>query len=268
MEANRSLVKILSYILIGSGLILLPLNFILGGKANIALPLVFLTLSGVFFILAIAFTSQKPWGDLLYIPGALLLSFGVVFLLNVLTNDWNAWAYAWLLLVAGVGMGMVLANQHGNWRTQVTLIGWGLIVGGITLFALFGAIAGGIFIQVMAPVLLLLGGLLLYRLRSDRGLIEQVRSLFNLAPGNSGEKPAQPPDSRPDQGGLAEPLTARELDVLRLVDQGLTNPEIAEKLVLAPSTVKTHINNLYSKLGVQTRVQAINQARTLGLLDD
>ena len=63
-----------------------------------------------------------------------------------------------------------------------------------------------------------------------------------------------------------EPLSARELDVLRLVSQGLSNPEIAARLVLAPSTVKTHINNIYSKLGVQTRLQAVQRARELGLL--
>ena len=54
--------------------------------------------------------------------------------------------------------------------------------------------------------------------------------------------------------------------MLRLIDQGLSNPEIAEKLTLAPSTVKTHINNIYGKLGVQTRVQALKHARELKLL--
>ena len=58
-------------------------------------------------------------------------------------------------------------------------------------------------------------------------------------------------------GGTVEP---RELEVLRLIDAGLSNQQIADKLSVAPSTVKTHINNIYGKLGVQTRVQAVTRA--------
>jgi len=50
------------------------------------------------------------------------------------------------------------------------------------------------------------------------------------------------------------------------MDLGLSNTEIAERLTLAPSTVKTHINNLYSKLGVQSRIRAVRQGRELGLI--
>lgn len=63
-----------------------------------------------------------------------------------------------------------------------------------------------------------------------------------------------------------EPLTERELDVLRLIASGLTNAEIAEELVIAQSTVKTHINRIYSKLGVTQRTQAVVRARELRLI--
>jgi LuxR family maltose regulon positive regulatory protein len=63
-----------------------------------------------------------------------------------------------------------------------------------------------------------------------------------------------------------DPLTERELDVLRLVATGLTNAEIASELVVAQSTVKTHINRIYSKLAVTRRTQAVAKARELGLL--
>ena len=63
-----------------------------------------------------------------------------------------------------------------------------------------------------------------------------------------------------------EPLSERELDVLRLLSEGLTNAAIAEELVVAQSTVKTHINHIYAKLGVTQRTQAVARARELHLL--
>ena len=66
---------------------------------------------------------------------------------------------------------------------------------------------------------------------------------------------------------LFEPPSERELDVLRLIADGCSNAEIAERLVIAPGTVKRHINNLYSKLDVISRTQALARARTLGLLE-
>jgi LuxR family maltose regulon positive regulatory protein len=63
-----------------------------------------------------------------------------------------------------------------------------------------------------------------------------------------------------------EPLTERELDVLRLMATGSTNAEIATELVVAQSTVKTHINRIYSKLGVTQRTKAVAKAREMGLI--
>jgi LuxR family maltose regulon positive regulatory protein len=63
-----------------------------------------------------------------------------------------------------------------------------------------------------------------------------------------------------------EPLSPRELEVLRLVAQGLSNREIGERLYLALSTVKGHNRNIYGKLQVQSRTQAVARARELGLL--
>ncbi len=65
---------------------------------------------------------------------------------------------------------------------------------------------------------------------------------------------------------LVEPLSHRELDVLRLIAAGLSNATIAEQLVVSVGTVKTHLKHIYGKLAVQSRTQAVAQARTLGLL--
>ncbi len=68
-----------------------------------------------------------------------------------------------------------------------------------------------------------------------------------------------------DQSSLIEPLTEREIEVLKLIAEGLSNPEIAEKLVLSVGTVKTHVKHIYGKLGVDDRVKAASMARELGL---
>lgn len=65
---------------------------------------------------------------------------------------------------------------------------------------------------------------------------------------------------------LVEPISAREIEVLRLIAVGLSNKEIAEELFISVSTVKRHITNLYGKLGVSSRTEAIERGRALELL--
>jgi predicted ATPase/class 3 adenylate cyclase len=67
---------------------------------------------------------------------------------------------------------------------------------------------------------------------------------------------------------LLEPLTQRELEILRLLAEGLSDREIAQRLVIAQGTVKWYNKQLYSKLGVHSRSQAVDRGRELGLLDD
>lgn len=66
--------------------------------------------------------------------------------------------------------------------------------------------------------------------------------------------------------GLVEPLSARELEVLRLVQDGRSNGEIAERLVVSLATVKKHLEHAHAKLGVHSRTAALARARELGLL--
>jgi two-component system, NarL family, response regulator LiaR len=65
---------------------------------------------------------------------------------------------------------------------------------------------------------------------------------------------------------LPEPLTSREMDVLRLLAQGQSNKEIARTLHLVEETVKTHVRHILSKLGVQSRTQAVLAAMRLGIV--
>jgi LuxR family maltose regulon positive regulatory protein len=65
---------------------------------------------------------------------------------------------------------------------------------------------------------------------------------------------------------LLEPLSERELEVLVLLAAGKSNRQIASELFVASSTVKTHIKNIYGKLDVRNRTQAVSRAGELGLL--
>jgi LuxR family maltose regulon positive regulatory protein len=91
--------------------------------------------------------------------------------------------------------------------------------------------------------------------------IGKLLAVFEAEKRKSEDKPALPP-AQP----LAEPLSQRELKVLRLIAQGLSNHEISERLFLALDTVKGHNRRIYDKLQVQRRTEAVTRARELGLL--
>ncbi len=65
---------------------------------------------------------------------------------------------------------------------------------------------------------------------------------------------------------MVEALTAREKDVLQLMQKGMSNQQIADALVISPHTVRTHANNIYGKLGVSGRRYAVQKASDLGIL--
>ena len=65
---------------------------------------------------------------------------------------------------------------------------------------------------------------------------------------------------------LVEPLTNRELEVLDLLEQRMQNKEIGGKLFISPKTVKKHLDNIYGKLNVNNRQQAVEKAQALGIL--
>jgi len=89
--------------------------------------------------------------------------------------------------------------------------------------------------------------------------VRQLLAAFE-SPHPSGEPSTEPP--------LLAPLTAREKEVLGLISSGLSNREIAARLFVEVSTVKSYTNSIFRKLGVQSRTQAVAEARALHLISD
>jgi LuxR family maltose regulon positive regulatory protein len=86
--------------------------------------------------------------------------------------------------------------------------------------------------------------------------------LAALGVAECGEKPRPYSHTQP----LLEPLSERELEVLQLLVTHLSSTEIAERLYITPNTVRYHIKNIYGKLDVHSRSDAVQRARELGLL--
>ncbi|MDH6606813.1 DNA-binding NarL/FixJ family response regulator [Streptomyces sp. SAI-208] len=113
-------------------------------------------------------------------------------------------------------------------------------------------------------------------LTKDAGGDEIVRAVHSVLSGDAGLSPgvqrrllerlsdAEPPQPVPTEA--PDGLTAREVEVLALIAEGLTNQEIARRLHVSTATVKTHINNLFAKTGIKDRAQAVRYAYAKGLV--
>ncbi len=99
---------------------------------------------------------------------------------------------------------------------------------------------------------------LLYEAASHRSRPEYVGQLLAAFP------TVAPP--APKRVEMVEPLSERELEVLRLIAEGLSNEEAAQRLVLSLPTIKWHASNIYGKLGVKSRTEAVARAKALGIL--
>jgi LuxR family maltose regulon positive regulatory protein len=120
-----------------------------------------------------------------------------------------------------------------------------------------------VFIGEGAPM----GDLLAMILTAQRGetslrLASYVSQLLSALGGKTPvERPATPPSSV-----LVEPLSDREMEVLRLLNTALPTPEIAKELFVSANTIRSHVKSIYGKLNAHGRIDALERARELKLL--
>lgn len=110
---------------------------------------------------------------------------------------------------------------------------------------------------------------LVYRSKDKGSRNYETRLLERLIPAEAKKQPSSPgphAGRSVDHPVLIDPLTERELEALHMIVDGFSNQEIAEKMVITLGTVKAHVSNIYRKLDVRSRTQAMNKADQLGLL--
>ena len=114
-----------------------------------------------------------------------------------------------------------------------------------------------VYVDAGQPVAELLG-----RMKTEDGAMnEYINELLAAFENKEKFRP-----SSPIQQPLVEPLSDREIEVLQCIAEGMSNKEIARELIISPGTVKKHLNNIYTKLNVHSRTQALARAKELQLM--
>jgi LuxR family maltose regulon positive regulatory protein len=114
-----------------------------------------------------------------------------------------------------------------------------------------------VYVDAGQPITELLG-----RIKAEDGRMNEYINELLTAFGNKEKIHTSSPSLQP----LVEPLSNRELEVLQLIAEGMSNKEIARELIISPGTVKKHLNNIYTKLNVHSRTQALARAKELELM--
>lgn len=146
--------------LIGLGVVFLVFN-IVGWTLNVTWPILFFILAAGFYAPAVIWPSARQGLAALYIPGSILFVLGAIFTYNTATEDWVSWAYAWVLVPGGVGLGLWLASLVGGWGKEAMWVGLIMMVVCLVVFAFFGMLFGSAVLKVFSPILLILMGILL-----------------------------------------------------------------------------------------------------------
>jgi hypothetical protein len=155
--------SVVAVILIGLGILFLAVNF-LDIDLGRVWPLIFFVIGAGFYTPALLMPQARAGLAALFIPGTIMIGLGVIFFYNTLTGDWGSWAYAWSLIPAFVGIGLILASRFGHWQGDTARAGTWLALGSAAVFSVLAMFFGSRTFGAIGPILLIgLGVLLLFR---------------------------------------------------------------------------------------------------------
>jgi hypothetical protein len=151
----------------GIGLVLLGALFICidlipGISLAKAWPLIFFVISFAFFLPGLAWPDSRKGLAALYIPGTIFFVLGAIFLFNMLTANWVIWAFAWILIPASVGLGLILAAWAGKWSRGVGLVGIWIALTSLATFAVFAALFGDMVVKFIGAGIMVLMGIMMF----------------------------------------------------------------------------------------------------------
>lgn len=161
MDPLRKASLAFGLLLITFGVIFLIFTLIPGLSLGTTWPGIFITMAAGFYMPAFVWPHLRKGLAALFIPGSISLFLGLIFIYNVRSEDWVSWAYAWLLIVAGVGLGLVLAARYGEWGRGVHWVGLWMLSIATGTFGLFASLFGLPLLKIIGAGLVLLVGLLL-----------------------------------------------------------------------------------------------------------
>ena len=148
----------LAVLLIAIGVIVLGLNLIPGAGPAQTWPVILFVIAIAFFLPAFLWPVSRRGLAGMAIPGSILAVLAAILAYDTLTGDWSSWGYMWILIVASVGLGLILAASIGGWGRGTIVVGLWIAVSSLVVFSIFAGIFGGPVLRAIGPVLLIVVG--------------------------------------------------------------------------------------------------------------
>ena len=159
MDPSRKVSLSFGILLIAFGALLFLFSLIPGDWVGRAWPVIFFLIAACFYLPVFLWPASRHGLAALFIPGSIFLSLGLIFTYSTLTEDWVIWAYAWLLIVTGVGFGILLASVFGRWGNHSFWVGVWIVAVSIGIFGIFATLFGSPLIRIIGAVLVIVVGI-------------------------------------------------------------------------------------------------------------
>jgi hypothetical protein len=162
LKRSNSALLIVALYLILMGILFAALMLTPGVSLDTAWPIIFVVFGITLFLPAFIWPSSRGGLAALFVPGTMIVALGLLFQYSTLTGDWAAWIYAWLLVPASFGLGLLLAGKVGGWSRGVATFGLGIFVLSAVAYGLFAALMGEMFMKALGAGLVVLSGVLIF----------------------------------------------------------------------------------------------------------